>query len=557
MIEEKIFGAWGDNTLKFIEHKLNRTGLQHRHMLSPRNPSLHQSIEITCWVGADLFIDRVCCYYTNDGSEPRGSKGQVRNGLKIDLIEVNVFWDTVTWSYIRVFQGIIPGQDTETIIRYHINAWEEEGETDVFADWPYIKDTMENVCGRFFSNQELPLDLRTLYPPHRQKTFAFQVGAMSPPKWLKEAIIYNIFVDRFHPGSGNKWIQVTELEQYMGGTLWGIVEKLDYLAELGITAIWLSPIFQSLSYHGYNIVDYEKVSEQFGGNKALHTLVREAHSRNIRVILDMVCNHMADTHPIFVDAKSNLQSPYREWFMFNDSPSGYRTFYGVASMPLINTENPRAREYLLKIGQHWIQEYDIDGYRLDHANGNSPDFWTDFRIVCKKTKPSFALLGEVIEPQENLINYTARLDACFDFMLCDAFRRRYGFGTLSERAFDELIKRHVQFFAEDLVLPTFLDSHDLDRFWSITNKNKDVLIRALRQQFSLPNPPVIYYGSEVGLTQRNLTYGDWGAGLHMNRMPMLWDDNELKYDRQEPDSHLYSIYQSLIKERKSAFESNV
>lgn len=551
MMEEKIFGAWKDDTLKNIEHKLNRTGLQHRYMLSPRTPSLHQPVEITCWIGADLCINQVCCYYTTDGSEPIGSRGEVRNGSKIELRGVNVFWDTVTWSYIKVFQGTIPGQDLNTIIRYRINAWDNEGDTEAFGDWPHIKDTMENVCHRYFSNQELPQELKTLYPPYRPKTFAFQVGVASPPRWLKEAVIYSIFVDRFYPGSGNKWTQVTEMEQFMGGTLWGIVEKLDYLAKLGITTVWLSPIFQSLSYHGYNVIDYENISEKFGGNAALTTLVNEAHSRNIRVILDMVCNHISDKHPIFVDAKSNPKSPYREWFMFNDSPSGYRDFYGVSSMPLINTENPGARGYLLDVAQHWVREYNIDGYRLDHANGNSPDFWTDFRVACSKVKSDVALLGEIIEPQEKLISYTGRLDGSFDFMLCEAFRRRYGFGTLSEKEFGELIKRHLDFFSGELVLPTFLDSHDLDRFWSIIGMNKDILHQALQQQFSLPNPPVIYYGSEVGLAQKNLTYGDWGAGLHMNRVPMLWNDNELKYDHQEPDISLYSMYQSIINERKN------
>jgi glycosidase len=137
-------------------------------------------------------------------------------------------------------------------------------------------------------------------------------------------VIYQVFVDRFYPGRGRDWAQTDDLRGFCGGTLWGVAEKLDYIADLGVTCIWLSPIFPSPSHHGYDATDLYHVEPRLGGDEALRTLVSEAHRRDIRVLLDYVCNHVSQYHPVFVEAQADPTSPYRDWFTFDDSERGYR-----------------------------------------------------------------------------------------------------------------------------------------------------------------------------------------------------------------------------------------
>jgi glycosidase len=156
------------------------------------------------------------------------------------------------------------------------------------------------------------------------------------------------------------------------------LEKLDYIAELGASAIWLSPIFPSPTAHGYDATDYSTVEPRLGGEQALRELVAGAHGRGLRIILDLVCNHVSNRHPIFLEAVANPRSPYHDWFSFDDSDVGYRSFFGVRSMPQLKLANPEARAWMTDIGRYWLREFEVDGYRLDHANGPGPSYWSEF-----------------------------------------------------------------------------------------------------------------------------------------------------------------------------------
>ncbi|MBU0495702.1 MAG: hypothetical protein KKA73_21945 [Chloroflexi bacterium] len=363
---------------------------------------------------------------------------------------------------------------------------------------------------------------------------------LGPPVWAREAVIYQVFVDRFYPGRGRDWLQTADLLGFCGGTLWGLVEKLDYVTDLGATCLWLSPIFSSPTHHGYDATDLYHVEPRLGGDEALRALVREAHARGLRVLLDLVCNHISHEHPIFEKARANPASPHREWFTFDDSEIGYRTFFGVPSMPQINLAHPGARDWIIDVARFWLREFDVDGYRLDYANGPGPDFWTDFWTACKAVKPDCYCFGEVIDAPDVQRHYAGRLDGCLDFYAADALRRTFARGTWTEADLARFLARHQVFFPANFLMPTFLDNHDMDRFLFMARGDKDALRQAAAVQMQLPGPPIIYYGTEVGLSQDASTAG---YGLHVSRTPMIWGAAQ--------DRELLAYYRDLIRQRRN------
>jgi glycosidase len=259
------------------------------------------------------------------------------------------------------------------------------------------------------------------------------------------------------------------------------------------------------------------------------------------VLLDFVCNHISQHHPIFLDAKGNPESRYRDWFTFDDSEIGYRTFFDTANMPQVNVANPGAREWLIDAARFWLREFDVDGYRLDHANGPGPDFWTDFWRACKEEKPDSFCFGEVVDAAHITRAYAGRLDGCLDFFVADALRRTYALGRWTEEQMERFLARHQRFFPPQFVMPTFLDNHDMDRFLFLAGGDKEALHRAAAVQMRLPGPPIIYYGTEVGLSQ-TLSIEE-GRGMHINRVPMIWGE--------EQDRELFEFYQDLIRKRRT------
>jgi glycosidase len=353
-------------------------------------------------------------------------------------------------------------------------------------------------------------------------------------------VIYQVFVDRFFPGQGRDWLQTEDLLGFCGGTLWGVAEKMDYVADLGATCLWLSPIFPSPTHHGYDATDLYHVESRLGGDDALRAVVQEAHIRGIRVLLDFVCNHVADEHPIFLEAQADPDSSYRDWFTFDDSEIGYRSFFGVPTMPQLNLDNPAAREWMIDAARFWLREFNVDGYRLDYANGPGPDFWTDFWTACKAEKADCFCFGEVIDASSVQRTYAGRLDGCLNFFVADALRRTLAQGRWTQARMERFLKRHYQFFPDNFVMPTFVDNHDMDRFLLLAGGDKGALRRAAAVQMRLPSPPIIYYGTEVGLNQE-ISIQE-GEGMHINRVPMIWGD--------EQDRELLTYYKALIHERR-------
>lgn len=533
---DHIFGTFATDELKVVHHRASRRGIQHMGMISPLDPKPGEAVEIRVRVGSDTSIDQIVCYYTVDGSIPVGNRGAVVNGAAIRLEHVGVEWDSITWGYVAWWHGVIPAQPDNTTVRYVISGW-AEAEPEVFADYPNVQRTAEQAAGAFFKGEEPPTEPPG--DPLAATVFSYRVDTLTLPDWVPTSIWYHIFVDRFYPGDGKSWIQTDDLNGIVGGTLWGVCDKLDYLCDLGINAIWLSPIWIAPSHHGYDVIDYMQIEPRYGGTEALKALVDAAHARGIRVVLDLVCNHISHLNPMFAEALHDRNSRYRSWFTFDDSELGYRSFFGVKDMPQVNLDNPEARAWMIDIARHWIRECGVDGYRLDYANGPSLDFWTDFRAAVHAEKPDVFLFGEIVDSPGTLRSYVGHLDGCLDFYASETLRKAYGWKAITAADADRMLKMHNAHFPPDFCLPTFIDNHDMDRFLVIAQGDKDALRRVAIAQMRQPAPPVIFYGTEVGLSQRKPVHGN---GLHMSREPMLWGD--------EQDQELLSEYKRLIAERK-------
>lgn len=537
-MEDLIFGTLATDELKLVYHRASRRGVQHANRIRPRDPHPGVPVTVSVELGPEVEADRVTCYYTVDGSPPSGSRGEARVGAAVDLERVHIEWDTFTWGYHSRWQGQIPGQPSGTKVRYRISAWSSAGQ-EVYADWPDVKRTVDRAAEAFFHEKPLP-DAPIEKEPGPGHTFGYAVDRLSPPRWAREGVIYHVFVDRFYPGDGKKWKQRADLRKPFGGTLWGVAEKMDHIAQLGATVLWLSPIFPSPTVHGYNATDYYRVKETLGGDEALRAVIAAAHQRGIRVVLDMVCNHVSDQHPFFREAVDNPESPKRNWFYFDqDEEIGYRTFFGVSAMPQVNLAHPEARAWMLDVARFWLEEFEVDGYRLDHANGPGADFWSDFYTICKETAQDCFCFGEVVEPPDVQRHYIGRLDGVLDFHLCDALRKTYGRQTWGRARLERMLNQHRDYFPQNFLMPTFLDNHDMDRFQFIAGGNEEALRLAARSQFQLSGPPVIYYGTEVGLEQK--VSKSSSVGLEASRGAMLWGE--------EQNRELFSYYQGLIQAR--------
>jgi len=535
-VEEFTFGTLATDDLKLLHHRVARRGIHHAHDLSPRDPLPDQPVTITVRVGPDLSADHVACYYTVDGTEPTGARGTAHNGRVLLLEPGDVTWDTLLWGYLTTWRGTLPPQPEGTVVSYRVGAWAGDA-PEVFADWPDVQAAAERAAEAFFRNEPLPA-----FVPEKPGTghvFTYHVDRLGPPDWARQAVIYQVFVDRFWPGQGRPWL-ADDVRALCGGTLWGVLEKLGYIADLGATCIWLSPIFPSPTHHGYDATDLLHVEPRLGGDEALRALVEAAHARGMRILLDLVCNHISDQHPVFQDALNNPDGPHRDWFIFDDSPVGYRAFFAVPSMPQINVANPAARRWLIDTACYWLREFDVDGFRLDYANGPGPDFWGDFWAACKAQKPDCLCFGEIVDMPEEQIKYVGRLDGCLDFFTADMLRRVFGQGSGAEADFARAVARHRAYMPDNFLLFTFVDNHDMDRFLYLAGGDKDALRRAAAAQMCLPAPPIIYQGTEIGLNQP-AGKAD-GFGLDANRVLMIWDERQ--------DRRLLEDYKALIRGRR-------
>ncbi|MFN8487052.1 MAG: alpha-amylase family glycosyl hydrolase [Caldilineaceae bacterium] len=522
VMDDFVFGGIEADEQQLLADARNLwRGIRHQYAIEPLDPQPDEPVTVTVFVGPDVTVDQVCLYVTVDGSEPVGSRGMADNGFVAPLRLVETRWEPLIWGYVEVWQGQIPAQPEATLVQYRIEGW-HSGSANAHTFW----------------SREPNLD-RTV---ERPTLYGYSVDRLVVPAWAHEAIVYHIFVDRF-TGVENRWLTLDELNQFMGGTLRCVLQKLDYIANLGATVIWLSPIFKTPTYHGYDTTDYYTIDPRFGTNEDLRALVTAAHAKGLRVLLDFVANHTSVEFAPFVEAQKNPIISYREWFDFDEQhPHGYRAFFNVASMPQLATDKRVVRNFLIEAACYWLTEYDVDGYRLDYAAGPSHAFWSEFRVACRRAKVDCWLFGEVTLAGARLRTYTGRLDGCLDFafarsvrQLCSGAQPKITLGQF----LNEITRSHHFFALNNFSLPSFLDNHDMNRFLWVANNDKERLRFAVGLLFALGGPPIIYYGTEVGLSQPR-SKGPWREEA---RHPMLWGDAQ--------DADLLLYFRQIIEFRKT------
>jgi cyclomaltodextrinase / maltogenic alpha-amylase / neopullulanase len=507
-MEDFIFGTLSTNESRIAHIQHLRGGITHAHNRTPRDPGPGQAITIELTVGPAYPQNQAWVYWTNSGSDPEGKNGFAKNGYATPLEPVDSEWDTLLWGYIRKFRGELPAQPAGTIVRYRIAA----GGTD----------------------EEKFADNGTYY--------AFYVDNDPAPAWTQDAIIYQIFADRFFNTSDD--FPQTEAKPSLkcNGTLGGIIAKLDYIAELGVNCLWFTPVFASPSYHGYDATSFFEINPRLGTKEDFKELVEQAHARNIRILMDFVPNHWSNQHPNFIEATTDQNSPYTKWYTFEKWPEKYKTFFGVKTLPQINLRYAPAREHVLDSAKYWL-DFGVDGFRVDYCIGPSPDFYADFRHVTRTSKLDSWTFGEAVDPPDSQLTFEGGLDGTLDFMLLEGLRKTFAFGKWTAREFAEFLDRHEAYFPTTFSRPSFLDNHDMNRFLWVAHNDVRKLKLAALCQFTLSGPPVIYYGTEVGLSQPRDVMQN-GRAIHEEaRMPMLWGDDQNK--------DLLGFYRELINIRKN------
>jgi neopullulanase len=352
------------------------------------------------------------------------------------------------------------------------------------------------------------------------------------PGWVKDAIFYQIFPDRFaksarvpKPSNMEAWESKPTTFGFKGGDLLGVAERLDYLQDLGITAIYFTPIFQSTANHRYHTHDYYRVDPILGGDSAFRELLDAAHHRNIRIVIDGVFNHASRGFYQFNHTLENgAASPYVDWFnirgfplhAYEGKPVNYDAWWGIPALPKFNTDLPAVREFIYDVAQYWLRQ-GIDGWRLDVPGEINDDaFWREFRNRVKAVNPDAYIVGEIWHEAQRwlqgdqfdaVMNYIiARL--CIGFFVGnkrdDALSSGVGYApvhTLDASGFAYSINSTLGLYhtAINQAQMNLLDSHDTARYLSIAKGDASALKLAILFLMTYPGAPCLYYGDEIGM----------------------------------------------------------
>lgn len=378
---------------------------------------------------------------------------------------------------------------------------------------------------------------------------------MSIPDWVQDAIFYQIFPDRFARSSRNPaqnlpfeaWDSAPTFHGYKGGDLFGIADKLDYLQDLGVTALYLNPIFSSASNHRYHAYDYFTVDPLLGGTAAFVELLEKAHQKNIRIILDGVFNHSSRGFWQFHHVLENGNgSPYKDWFFFDpdrlsgrrhwgaypgpqemkalqqheDSLTaiGYRGWWNLPALPKFNTNTPAVRDFLFSVAEYWIR-LGVDGWRLDVATEIDDDsFWQEFRTRVRAINPEAYIVAEIWHESQRWLQGD-QFDAIMNYdvtrpilaytsgkhldlrVLHQQSNYRGIHNAIDAHEFANQIDHNLRLYRHDVTYSqlNLLDSHDTPRFLSCASGDKDALKLAWLFLFTYPGAPCIYYGDEIGI----------------------------------------------------------
>ncbi|MEM7335350.1 MAG: alpha-amylase family glycosyl hydrolase [Chloroflexota bacterium] len=573
--------------------------VSHEGNIAPSAPTSSDAVDFWVQVGYQGWVTDVRLYYTTDGSEP-----SINNSTHAPLGTTQMA--TMNWSHNEGntlwYKATVGPWSHNTVVRYKIGAWHSGGGDTKYADstdsWPVTN-------------------------PDDARIFGFRVGENQLPSWTNTAVIYNVFVDRFWDGDTANNDYCAEATNgycdhnhvvsgalpanpqddyrytYNGGDLDGVIDRLDYLADLGINVLWLSPVFDNpnfytdtdyntngdiyFTYHGYHPSDPESVEEVFGTQQDLEDLVDIADTKGIRVILDFVPNHTSSQHGYFSSASTNCSGTYLDWYTFSNCnsaadptfsltfPSGFNTssanytvygsndtnksFFGVLELPQVNNDNTAARNWVINDrAVSWINTLGHAGYRLDYAPGPSTDFWREFNDSVG-TNETFTIAEIWLNNGPEMIRrQIGRVDSAMDF---EANAGMVGFFTNGDSvdALDATLQDRASFYYQDgitaseFVRGCFIDNHDMDRFAHRVNYDVNQMKLGALLMFTQPCVPVMYYGNEIGLGQEFGIYHFGGGRPEYARERMAWGF----YDSSAPaewqgaaNATLWNYYQDLI-----------
>ncbi len=380
---------------------------------------------------------------------------------------------------------------------------------------------------------------------------------METPEWVQDAIFYQIFPDRFARSERvskaglnlEAWDSPPSIHGFKGGDLRGVTEHLDYLQDLGVNALYFTPVFASPANHRYHTYDYFNVDPLLGGNDALRELLDSAHGRSMRIVLDGVFNHAGRGFWQFHHTLENgAASPYRDWFYFDEdhllgrkhwgaypSPEerlaiqregslraiGYQGWWNMPELPKFDTQTPAVRDFIFRVAEHWI-DFGIDGWRLDVPGEIDDDsFWREFRQRVRSRNPGAYLVGELWHDARRWLQGD-QFDASMNYLVTTAL---LGFLTgehldlgetlraggyqgyvqkLDVHGFAERIDSYLTLYAPEItrVELNLLDSHDTPRFLTCASGDLNSLKLALTFLLSYPGAPCVFYGDEIGVQGR-------------------------------------------------------
>lgn len=396
---------------------------------------------------------------------------------------------TFTDSDFDYFSVSVPLTDTRFAYIFELRA--ASGET-LFYSEEGVSETYDHSLSYFNFFQyasQFPCDLMQVRP------------------WVRTAVAYQIFPERFAIGMSGKdmgyvnrkWGEKPAPKSFFGGDLPGVRQKLGYLEELGVSLLYLTPVFCSPSNHKYDTTDYEHVDPAFGGDEALRELISEAHARGMRVMLDGVFNHLSSQHPFFRDAaERGKASPWYDWFFFAPD-GGYRTFGSVRYMPKLNTANPAVIRYFSDVAVRWMRFCGADGWRLDVSDEISRRFLRHFREAVLAEKPDAIIIGEDWHRAAQYLNGD-EYDGVMNYALTKALLDLLAFKTLDAEGFRDRLVRlyHARSVAASANMLNLLGSHDTDRFLTRVEGDARRLRAAAAMLFFYPGIPCVYYGDEIG-----------------------------------------------------------
>lgn len=417
----------------------------------------------------------------------------------------------------------------------------------------YLKDQVGHTqyyTERGFSN-DFPKDINACFA----FPYVHDIDIYQSPEWVKTTVWYQIFPDRFangnpilNPPNTLKWGETAPTyTNVFGGDFNGMINKLDYLESLGITGIYLCPIFASSSNHKYDTTDYFEIDPQFGDKETFRKLIQACHERRIKVMLDAVFNHSGFYFPAFQDVLAKDEaSSYKNWFHIRDFPivndpvPNYETFGYEAHMPKLNTANEDVKRYLLNVARYWIEEFDIDGWRLDVANEIDHSFWRDFRKEIKAIKPDVFILGEIWHDSMAWLQgdqFDATMNYPFYYAITEFFAKQ----AINTSDFSDLITNLLHSYPSpnNYLAFNIVGSHDTERILTLSNHIRERVKLIYLFQMSFLGTPCIYYGDEIGML---------GGPDPDCRACMEWDDTK-------QDKELYGFIRKLInlREKVAAF----